>query len=282
MPSFDFDRNCYIVRIVYDGPGLAGKTTNIERVCRLIPAKQRSEMVTPAALKGRTMFFDWLELEGPNHEDALVRFQLISVPGQEARNYRRRPLIEAADVVVFVADATGAGMNDTQRTFARLKVSMRRRLTAPPLVVQVNKQDVAGALSVPQLRKKLRLDEQVPMVRATANQGKGVKPTLTLAMRLGVELIEAADVDPLVPELANADTLFDHVLAFEDEPDNNEPIEVEELNLKLEESEHSPEAVAAHLSASSMDSLERKAQRAATDNPESTRLANDPMIVGRP
>src|SRR5690606_7385807 len=148
MPSFDFDRNCYVVRIVYDGPGLAGKTTNLERVCRLIPARQRSEMVTPAALKGRTMFFDWLELEGPNHEDALVKFQLISVPGQEARNYRRRPLVEAADVVVFVADATPAGMNDTQRTFARLKVSMRRRDTPLPLVVQANKQDVPDALGV--------------------------------------------------------------------------------------------------------------------------------------
>ena len=269
MPSFDFDRNCYIVRIVYDGPGLAGKTTNLERVCSLIPARQRSEMVTPAALKGRTMFFDWLELEGPNHEDALVKFQLISVPGQEARNYRRRPLVEAADVVVFVADATPAGMNDTQRTFARLKVSMRRRETALPLVVQANKQDVPEAMGVPELRKKLRLSEDVPFVRATANQGKGVKPTLTLAMRLGVQTIDQEEVQPLLPELTNADTLFDHVLAFEDEADNNEPIEVEELNLNAEDSELTPEAVAAHLSVSSLDSLERKAQRAASEHPES-------------
>src|SRR5690606_12593863 len=267
MPSFDFDRNCYIVRIVYDGPGLAGKTTNLEHVCNVIPARQRSELVTPAALKGRTMFFDWVELEGPNHEDALVRFQLISVPGQEARNYRRRPLVEAADVVVFVADASEAGINDTQRTFARLRVSMRRRQTPLPLVVQANKQDVDGALSVPQLRQKLRLADDVPFVRATANQGKGVKPTLTLAMRLGVQSIDTEEVQPLLPQLANADTLFDHVLAFEDEPDNGEPIEVEELNLNPQESgELTPEAVAAHLSVSSLDALERKAQRAASEN----------------
>lgn len=263
MPSFDFDRNCYIVRIVYDGPGLAGKTTNLEHVCNVIPARQRSELVTPAALKGRTMFFDWVELEGPNHEDALVRFQLISVPGQEARNYRRRPLVEAADVVVFVADASEEGINDTQRTFARLRVSMRRRETPLPLVVQANKQDVEGALTVPQLRQKLRLSDDVPFVRATANQGKGVKPTLTLAMRLGVESIDTEEVQPLVPQLANADTLFDHVLAFEDEPDNGEPIEVEELNLNAEADELSPEMISAHLSVSSLDALERKAQRAA-------------------
>ena len=273
MPSFDFDRNCYVVRIVYDGPGLAGKTTNLEHVCNVIPARQRSELVTPAALKGRTMFFDWVELEGPNHEDALVRFQLISVPGQEARNYRRRPLVEAADVVVFVADASEAGINDTQRTFARLRVSMRRRETPLPLVVQANKQDVEGALTVPQLRQKLRLSDDVPFVRATANQGKGVKPTLTLAMRLGVESIDTEEVQPLLPQLANADTLFDHVLAFEDEPDNGEPIEVEELNLNAEEGELSPEMISAHLSVSSLDALERKAQRAATKK-GSTRTAS--------
>jgi hypothetical protein len=222
-------------------------------------------MVTPAALKGRTMFFDWLELEGPNHEDALVRFQLISVPGQEARNYRRRPLVEVADVVVFVADATEAGMSDTQRTFARLKVSMRRRSTPLPIVIQANKQDVSGALGVVDLRKKLSLTDEIPVVRATASQGRGVKPTLTLAMRLGVELIDQSEVQPLLPELANPDSLFDHVLAFEDTPINDESIEVEELNLAEPEHELSPEAVAAHLSVSSLDALERKAQRAVSE-----------------
>ena len=87
---------------------------------------------------------------------------------------------------------------------------------------------------------------------------------MTLAMRLGVESIDTEEVTPLLPQMANADTLFDHVLAFEDEPDNGEPIEVEELNLNAEEGELSPEMVAAHLSVSSLDSLERKAQRAAT------------------
>jgi hypothetical protein len=176
-------------------------------------------------------------------------------------------------VVVFVADASEAGINDTQRTFARLRVSMRRRSTPLPLVVQANKQDVEGALTVPELRQKLRLPDDVPFVRATANQGKGVKPTLTLAMRLGVESIETEEVQPLLPQLANADTLFDHVLAFEDEPDNGEPLEVEELNLNAEADELSPEMIAAHLSVSSLDSLERKAQRAATKK-GSTRTAS--------
>jgi hypothetical protein len=64
MASFDAARGCYVVRVVYDGPGLAGKTTNLAKICEIVPATRRSEMVTPAALKGRTMFFDWLEVDG--------------------------------------------------------------------------------------------------------------------------------------------------------------------------------------------------------------------------
>lgn len=65
MASYDAARGCYVVRIVYDGPGLAGKTTNLKEVCNFVSAKRRSELYTPAELKGRTMFFDWLEVDGP-------------------------------------------------------------------------------------------------------------------------------------------------------------------------------------------------------------------------
>src|SRR5215471_20020688 len=133
MASFDSERNCHVVRVVYDGPGFAGKTTNLKRICDLVPTSHRSEMVTPAELKGRTMFFDWLEIKGPRHTGVDVRFQLITVPGQEQRNYRRRPLVEVADVVVFVADSTTEHLAETQRTFARLRASMKRRTTKVPL-----------------------------------------------------------------------------------------------------------------------------------------------------
>src|SRR5215510_2705501 len=129
MASYDAGRGCYVVRVVYDGPGLAGKTTNLREVCNFVSAKRRSEMYTPAELKGRTMFFDWLEVDGPPQGQAQIKFQLITVPGQVQRNYRRRPLVEMADVVVFVCDCTQAQLADTQRTFARLRASMKRRKT---------------------------------------------------------------------------------------------------------------------------------------------------------
>lgn len=263
MASYDTARDCYVVRVVYDGPGYAGKTTNLQRICDQIPTTKRSEMYTPAALKGRTMFFDWVEVDGPKQNRRSLKFQLISVPGQIERNYRRRPLIEMADVVVFVCDSSPPQVNDTLRTFARLRTSMRQRETPVPLVVQANKQDVAGAISPKEIRKRLGIEEATPIVSASAHQGRGVQETLRTAVRLGVKsMSDAGRVSLLPPEFANADALFDHVLTFEDAPRDDGPVEVEELNVNAEYSSLEEEAMLAHLAASSIDSLESRARRA--------------------
>lgn len=264
MASYDDVRGCYVVRVVYDGPGYAGKTTNLQRICDLVPATRRSEMYTPAALKGRTMFFDWLELDGPQQGRRALKFQLISVPGQIERNYRRRPLVEMADVVVFVCDSSPPQVKDTLRTFARLRSSMRRRKQPVPLVVQANKQDVPVALSPREIRQRLGLDDETPVVSANAAAGDGVQETLRTAARLGVRAVGGDTRVPLLaPEFKDADTLFDHVLTFEDRPDDNGPVEVEELNVNAEYVSLEEQLMAAHLSAASLDSLESRARRAA-------------------
>ena len=262
MASFDSERKCHVVRIVYDGPGFAGKTTNLKRVHEIIPPTRRSEIVTPAELKGRTMFFDWLEIEGPKHGGIGLRFQLITVPGQIERNYRRRPLVAMADVVVFVCDSSPNAIPDTQRTFARLRASIKRRTEPVSLIVQANKQDVAGALEPPALRRKLRLDGSVPMIPANAAKGEGVKATLNEAMRVGVRSLKGGDISPLVAEFASADNLFDHVLTFEDTPHDG-PLDVEELNVRSEDVDAGSAAAAAHLGASPLEALEARARRAA-------------------
>jgi small GTP-binding protein len=264
MASFDSARGCFIVRVVYDGPGFAGKTTNLQRICDMVPAAKRSEMYTPAQLKGRTMFFDWLEVDGPTQGHRALKFQLISVPGQIERNYRRRPLVEMADVVVFVCDSSPPQVKDTQRTFARLRTSMRLRETPVPLVVQANKQDVKGALSPKEIRKRLGLAAETPVVSANAAAGTGVQETLRTAVRLGISaMVAAGKVDKLAAEFKNADALFDHVLTFEDAPHDDRQVEVEELNVNAEYSSLEEEAMAAHLTATSLDALESRARRAA-------------------
>lgn len=264
MASFDASRGCTVVRVVYDGPGYAGKTTNLRRICDLVPIQRRSEMVTPASLKGRTMFFDWLEIDGPRQDGSSLKFQLITVPGQIERNYRRRPLVEVADVVVFVCDSSPEQVPDTLRTFARLRASMKRRRTPVPLVVQANKQDVEGALSPALLRKKLGLAEDVPLVLAQAVSGQGVQETLRAALRLGVRTLGGEALQPLAAAFANADALFDHVLSFEDNPKNDDqPVEVEEVDVRAKHADLDPASMLAHLAASSFESLEARARRAA-------------------
>lgn len=269
MASFDSERKCHVVRIVYDGPGFAGKTTNLKRVHEIIPPTRRSEIVTPAELKGRTMFFDWLEIEGPRHAGVGLRFQLITVPGQIERNYRRRPLVAMADVLVFVCDSSPAAIPDTQRTFARLRASIKRRTEPVSVIVQANKQDVEGALSLSLLRRKLKLDSSVIMIAANAAKGDGVKATLNEAMRVGVRALKGTgELGPVLAEFANPDNLFDHVLTFEDTP-NEGPIDVEEVNVRAEDIDTDNTAAAAHLGASSLDALEARARRAAARPPSS-------------
>lgn len=262
MASFDSERKCHVVRIVYDGPGFAGKTTNLKRVHELIPPGRRSEIVTPAELKGRTMFFDWLEIEGPRHAGRGLRFQLITVPGQIERNYRRRPLVAMADVIVFVCDSSPAAIADTQRTFARLRASIKRRTEPVSLIVQANKQDVEGALTPAMLRRKLKLDGSVPMISANAARGDGVRATLNEAMRVGVRALKGGEVRPLLAEFADPDTLFDHVLTFEDTPHDG-PLDVEEVDVRSDDAHTDADSAAALLGASSLEALEARARRAA-------------------
>ncbi len=268
MASYDAARGCYVVRVVYDGPGLAGKTTNLREVCNFVSAKRRSELYTPAELKGRTMFFDWLEVDGPPQGEAQIKFQLITVPGQVQRNYRRRPLVEMADVIVFVCDCTQPQIADTQRTYARLRHSMKRRKTPVPIVVQANKQDAPDALEPDRLRRRLRLDAEVPVLGATAVEGRGVRETLVTAMRLGILALRDGEIGPLAATFANPDALFDHALTFEDHPKDDEPIDAEELNIADRELDIPANELAAHLSASSFDALEARARRAAGQKAE--------------
>jgi len=263
MPSFDSTRNCHIVRIVYDGPGIAGKTTNLQRICDVIPSSRRSEMYTPAELKGRTMFFDWLEIDGPAQGGQALKFQLITVPGQVQRAYRRKPLIEMADVVTFVCDSSPTAIPETMRTFSRLRALMRRRQEKLPLVVQANKQDVEGAFSPDKLRKRLKLDATVPVLGATAVNGGGVKETLLTAIRAGVHTLRDSRITPLAKAFANADALFDHVLTFEDAPRDDGPIQAEELDVNADFVAMQQAEMEAHLAAASLDSLESRARRAA-------------------
>ena len=130
------------------------------------------------------------------------------------------------------------------------------------MVVQVNKQDVEGALDPERMAKKLKLAEGTSVLPACASTGVGVKETLALATRHALQLLGRRDLEPLLAELQNPDALFDHVLTFEDKPQEG-PVDAEELHIGAEEVDTEGEAAAAHLAVSTLDALEAKAKRAA-------------------
>ena len=180
MPVFDPIRRCLIVRLVYDGPAFGGKTTNLRQICELFPITKRTEMYTPGALKGRTMFFDWVELEAGRVGAQQLRCQLLTVPGQGERSYRRRPLLEGADGVVFVADSQVERMEANIESLDNLRINLKEQgydLDKIPFVMQYNKRDLPNAVPVEELRKVLN-PRNVTERQAVAPTGVGVFDTL--------------------------------------------------------------------------------------------------------
>ena len=224
MPIFDPILRTLIARIVYDGPAFCGKTTNVKRICDAFPVQKRGEVYTPGSLKGRTMFFDWLELDVGRMGQMPLRCQILSVPGQRARSYRRRPLIHSADAVVFVGDSRPDQIDETRRCFALMRRYLRERGEVVPFLVQANKQDAPDARSPEELAHILRLGPDVPMFPAVASDGVGVRETFNAAVRAAVsyakQQVKAVGVAAISGQAQDADVLFEKMLELEDTADD--------------------------------------------------------------
>ena len=202
MAAFDSRLAQIVVRIVYDGAGTAGKTTNLLSLQELFTRGRRGEMVTPETTQGRTLYFDHMPLEGGLIAGHRFRCELWTVPGQDVLRHRRDFLLARADVVVFVLDSREGKISDATRLLTTLRAAdggFKR-----PLVVQANKQDEDDALPPAEIRRVLELDEKIPVVAAVAHEGKGVRDTALWAMRLA-----AMELQPRViqygPEVLGAD-----------------------------------------------------------------------------
>lgn len=186
MPAFD-EQQRLVVRVVYDGPATAGKTTNLVQLCGIVAPRRRGELHSQGERAGRTLFFDWLQIEGGIVDGLPLRCQLLSVPGQAVLARRRQHVLRLADAVVFVCDSRESGVDIARRMLTSLLDAHREVAAHCPLVVQANKQDLPGALSPERLAAALGLDRGVRVVPARANRGDGVKETLVLAIRAATD-----------------------------------------------------------------------------------------------
>lgn len=190
MPFIDAERKEIAFKLVYVGPGMSGKTTNLQAIHRALNPERRGEMVTLDTAEERTLFFDFFPLELGRIQQYAVRFNMYTVPGQTYYEASRRIILDGADGVVFVADSQPGRLEenfqsfeDTQKHLASYDVDLARF----PLVLQYNKRDCAGPIAVGTLERKFGLGSAVPVLEAVASQGRGVLDTIKMLSRQVVE-----------------------------------------------------------------------------------------------
>jgi signal recognition particle receptor subunit beta len=222
MPRIDERTGDIVIRIVYDGMPEAGKTTNIQRLFAAIPLQRRGSLASPETTGRRTEFFDWLDFAGGFVDGRRIRCQLVSVPGQPQLLHRRKYLLDAADVVVFVADSQSdsvAANRESVTTLIALLEAIDPKIPAA-LVVQANKQDLPGALRPRALAVELDVPVGTPVIPAVAEAGRGVMDTFVLAARLASDRVRAlmlgdSGIDALAEHESSADALHVAMVALE-------------------------------------------------------------------
>jgi hypothetical protein len=186
MAFFDSATQQIVVRIVYDGLGGAGKTSNVRALRRLYAHASRGEVVTPdVTSSGRTLFFDWLLLDAGYVETWPLRCEVISVPGQFAYSARRYHLLQSPDAVVEVCDSRSSALTRGRLGLEYLRGALHELgLGDTPIVLQANKRDSPDAVTIPALRASLNVPDGIPVVAATAHAGDGVQETFIRALAL--------------------------------------------------------------------------------------------------
>lgn len=186
MALFNYATKEITLKIVYYGPGLSGKTTNLQYLHDILDSNKKGKLISLATETDRTLFFDFLPVDLGKLKDFSVKFQLYTVPGQVKYNSTRRIVLKGADAIVFVADSQKAMKEANMESLA----NMRENLTANnldtadvPLIFQYNKRDLSNIMSVNKLNHDLNPDGQVYM-EAEAVNGIGVEETFQTITKL--------------------------------------------------------------------------------------------------
>src|SRR5712671_3651395 len=173
-------------KIVYYGPGLCGKTTNLMVIFDKLDPKQKGKMLSLATKTDRTLFFDLLPVDIGKVGAFNLKIQLYTVPGQVFYNETRKLVLKGADAVVFVADSQPSMTESNRESFANLIDNLQENNLDPndtPIIIQFNKRDIPGVLSVEKLQEDLGF-EGYPYAEASALKGEGVMETFKLASKI--------------------------------------------------------------------------------------------------
>jgi signal recognition particle receptor subunit beta len=175
--------NC---KIVYYGPGLCGKTTNLQWIYQRTAPEAKGKMISLATEQDRTLFFDFLPLSLGEIRGFKTRFHLYTVPGQVFYDASRKLILKGVDGVVFVADSQIERMEANMESLENLQQNLAEQgyqLEKIPYVIQYNKRDLPNIAPVQELRDLLNTT-RVPDYEAVASRGVGVFDTLKAVAKL--------------------------------------------------------------------------------------------------
>lgn len=192
MPLVQHSRREIHFKLVYYGPGLGGKTTNLEFIHKHSRPDRRGKLISLAAESERTLFFDLLPVDLGEFKGYQVRLHLCTVPGQIAQDKTRRLVLRHVDGIVFVVDSQRPRLEDNVQSVIDLDSNLRQQGDDPdrlPLVVQYNKRDLDDIAPVGELRRALRIPRGVPEFEAIAVRGVGVFDTMKAVLKQCLNLI---------------------------------------------------------------------------------------------
>lgn len=198
MAVFNYTGGEINAKIVYYGPGLSGKTTNLEFIYSKLPRDSKGKMVSMKTRTDRTLFFDFLPIDIGEINGMKVRFLLYTVPGQVYYNATRKLVLKGVDAVVFVADSSPDRMQDNRESLQNLEDNLNDlglTLKELPWVLQYNKRDLPNCLDRQIMDEELN-PSRIPSYEAVASSGSGVYETFEGIAKLVLKSMQEEFKDP--------------------------------------------------------------------------------------
>lgn len=234
MALFNYATKEITIKIVYYGPGLSGKTTNLQYLHSKLDANSKGRLLSLATEADRTLFFDFLPVELGKLNDFSIRFQLYTVPGQVRYNATRKLVLKGADAVVFVADSQREMREQNIESFKNMKENLIENNINPddiPIFLQYNKRDLPNILSIEELNQDLNKNGRYEFKESVAIDGIGVEDTFRRITKLVMKGIAKRHKIDL-----KTDTKFVNILEDDDYTQSVEVNESEEGRIFVSES----------------------------------------------